>query len=645
MCGIAGKLNFRPEPVSTTEIQGMLDVMRHRGPDGQGIHLDQLVGLGHLRLSIIDLATGAQPLANEDNSVWITFNGEIYNFPELREQLLSQGHQFKTHSDTEVIVHLYEQYGRDCVNHLRGMFAFAIWDSRRKKLFVARDRVGIKPLYYFANEKFLAFASELKGLLALPDLPRDLNEHAIDAFWCFNYLPGELTMFKGVRKLLPGHSLEADLNGNIQTRQYWDLSFAQRPDAVTLDGAAEELSHLLRQTIRQHMIADVPVGFLLSGGMDSSAVLSYAAHETDRPISTFTIGFDDPDVVDERPYARLMAEKCRSQHFETTISASQFWDYLPRLMWHLDEPVCEPPAVALHFISELAKSHVKVLLSGEGGDEAFGGYPNYPNQLALQKLRRLCGPLRGIVGQGAKLFGRVTGKSRWTDYGRMLPLELPDYYWSRVGSPFLREANGSSASYQPEFRARLNGHHQAAFVRDLFARVKGNSHLHQMLYLDSKTWLPDDLLVKADKVTMASSLELRVPLLDHKVLEFAAALPPHLKVNGRETKRVLKTAFSKILPPEIIHRKKVGFPVPYGHWLANDLFKKTEDVLLDANAFSGRFFPRKEIASLLQSHRQTGSRQREVFSLLALEFWHNQFAVGERIPEQSVAIRSTASQI
>ena len=404
----------------------MLAVMRHRGPDGHGVHLDGPAGLGHLRLSIIDLTTGSQPLANEDESVWIVFNGEIYNYQELRAQLISRGHRFKTNSDTEVIVHLYEEHGSECVHNLRGMFAFAIWDARNRKLFLARDRVGIKPLYYFATDKAFAFSSEVKSLLTLSDAPRELSDEAVDAFWCFNSVPGELTMFRGIRKLLPGHWLEVGPGGRVTTRQYWDLKFTPNREIHSLEQAADQLSILLRETIRQHMISDVPVGFLLSGGMDSSAVLSYAADQTDKEIHTFTVGFDDEkEVIDERPYARLMAEKYATRHFETTISSTQFWDYLPRLFWHLDEPLCQPPAVALHYISELARQHVKVLLSGEGGDEAFGGYPNYPNQLMLHQLRRHCGPLRGLVAGGAVTFGRLAGKGRWIDYGRLLPLELP----------------------------------------------------------------------------------------------------------------------------------------------------------------------------------------------------------------------------
>ncbi len=634
MCGIAGKLHFEPcRPVEQPEIEGMLAVMRHRGPDGLGVHLDGPLGLGHLRLSIIDLTTGSQPMANEDETVWIVFNGEIYNFHELRADLLARGHRFRTHSDTEVILHLYEEHGRECVKYLRGMFAFAIWDGRARRLFLARDRVGIKPLYYFANASLLAFASELKALLTLPDAPRELNEAAVDAFWCFNYLPGELTMFKGICKLLPGHWLEASANGRWTTGQYWDLNFAEPRPFPDLQAAADELSSLLRETIRLHMIADVPVGFLLSGGMDSSAVLSYAAAVTSKPISTFTVGFDGEGIVDERPYARLMAEKHGSRHFEASFSADDFWNYLPRLFWHLDEPVCEPPAVALHFISEVARQHVKVLLSGEGGDEAFGGYPNYPNQLTLDRLRRACGPLRHVVGNAVVALGRCLGCRRLAEYGRMLPLELPDYYWSRVGSPFLRD--NTTSGYARGFKNHLNGYDPAGIVRGLYGQVAGRPLLDQMLYLDTKTWLPDDLLVKADKVTMASSLELRVPLLDHKVLEFAASLPTGFKVKGREIKRVLKAAFARVLPPEILNRKKAGFPVPYGRWLAGELWSPARDLLLCGSGFTSQVFERVALEGFLERHRQAGDFQREIFSLLALEFWHRQFF---KLPELQKSI-------
>ncbi len=638
MCGIAGKLNFAADhPVAREEVAVMLGVMRHRGPDGDGIHLDGPCGLGHLRLSIIDLSTGAQPLSNEDGSVWISFNGEIYNYRELRRDLESAGHQFRTQSDTEVIVHLFEEYGSGCVERLQGMFAFAIWDATHRRLFLARDRVGIKPLYYEVGPGAFAFASEIKALLADRELLPEIDPAAIDAFWSFNYLPGEQTMYRRIRKLLPGHWISADIEGRIQIQQYWDLHFRAGEFRGDLADASEQLSALLKQTIRSHMISDVPVGFLLSGGMDSSAVLAYAASETDKEISTFTVGFANGNVPDERPYARLMAERFRTRHFETSFSADDFWNHLPSLLWHLEEPVCEPPAVALHYVSRLARSHVKVLLSGEGGDEAFGGYPNYVHQGRLDRIRRLLGPLRPIAARGAAALGNLLRKPRWTDHARLLPLELPAYYWSRVGSPFFRDPRHGIARYTAGFAAMVDGGDPGEFVRELFSRVEGQPVLNQMLYVDTKTWLPDDLLVKADKVTMANSLELRVPLLDHKVLEFAASLPIAFKVRGGETKRVLRTAFAKVLPREILERKKAGFPIPYARWLANELWSRTRDALTASDSFVGRHFSPPSVLALLEAHRRSGGLQRQVFALVALEMWHSRFGCHRPAVSQAVA--------
>lgn len=639
MCGIAGKLIFdRSGRVTDAEIDGMLGPMRHRGPDGHGIHLDGNVALGHLRLSIIDLSTGAQPLANEDQTVWIAFNGEIYNFEALREKLIARGHSFRTRSDTEVIVHLYEEYGAKCLEHLQGMFAFAIWDRKRSSLLLARDRVGIKPLYYFRSARCLAFASELKSLLTLPEAPRDLDPNAINAFWCLNYLPGSLTMFRGIHKLAPGEFLVADSDGQVATSTYWDLAFSDRGPR-SLDDAATELSTLLRRTVREHMIADVPVGVLLSGGMDSSAVLTYAAQETSKPISTFTIGFAGAGVVDERPYARLMARSVRSHHHEATLSANDFWNYLPSLFWHLDEPVCEPPAVALHFVSKLARQHVKVLLSGEGGDEAFGGYPNYPNQLRLQLARRALGPLAQWLAPPASRLASALSMRKVAAYLHQLPRQARQYYWSRVGSPLRSSPSSpfaSTAQFQPEFRRQVDPGPLEREMLALFDRVEDQPLLNQLLYVDTKTWLPDDLLVKADKVTMANSLELRVPFLDHKVLEFAAGLPVDLKVRGRQTKRVLRAAFQKVLPPEVLQRKKAGFPVPYGRWLAADLWNQTRDLLLHKDSFTRRYFAPSSVAALMDHHRQHGGAERELFSLLALEFWHRAFLAPVSQPTASL---------
>ncbi|HLH52163.1 MAG TPA: asparagine synthase (glutamine-hydrolyzing), partial [Verrucomicrobiae bacterium] len=393
MCGIAGKLVLDPAGrVERSAIEDMLRPINHRGPDGNGVYLDANIGLGHCRLSIIDLSTGDQPMTNEDKTIWIVFNGEIYNFQELRELLVAKGHIFRSRSDTEVIIHLYEEFGEECVTRLRGMFAFAIWDSKRRRLFVARDRVGIKPLYYCQTPQAFYFASELKSIIADPQVKREVHLPAVRRFLSFNYVPGEETLLKGVLKLLPGHWLSIE-HGKMVRRQYWDLRFTRDRWDMPYEAAVEELHALLASTVRDHMIADVPVGVLLSGGVDSSAMLNFAVQGTEKKVKTFTVGFDGDQVVDERPYARLAAERFHSEHFETTISEADFWDFLPSYVWHMEEPVCEPPAVALYYVTKFARKHVKVLLSGEGGDEAFAGYPNYPNMLSLDRLAGALGPL------------------------------------------------------------------------------------------------------------------------------------------------------------------------------------------------------------------------------------------------------------
>lgn len=625
MCGIAGKLVFDPmAQVAESDIHQMLAPLVHRGPDGNGIHLDRNVGLGHCRLSIIDLSGGGQPMANEDRTVWVVFNGEIYNFCELRDRLLARGHTFRSRSDTEVIVHLYEDFGTDCVNELRGMFAFALWDARGRRLFLARDRVGIKPLYYAQSSTGFRFASELKAVIADSGVDRALDPEAVRTFLSFNYLPGEATLFKSVRKLLPGHWLMVE-DGRAMVRQYWDLRFTQERWHQSFEETVEELHSLLKTTVREHTIADVPVGVLLSGGVDSSAVLSFAVEGTDKQVSAFTVGFDGHRVVDERPYARMAAQRFGAEHHEITITESDFWDFLPAYVWHMEEPVCEPPAVALHYVSRLARGYVKVLLSGEGGDEGFAGYPNYPNMMQLERIRSRLGPMARPVGALAALAGRVAGDRRVERYGTALGRTLASQYFSRTSGPTAFFNRPAQTCFAPDFRAATARVSAPAYMKELTDVVGDGPLLNRMLYVDTKTWLPDDLLVKADKITMASSLELRVPLLDHKVLEFAASLPPEFKVRGRETKRVLKAAFGRTLPAEILHRKKAGFPVPYEAWLRAGLQSGVEDILLSERARSRGYFQAGEIGRLLYANARGGAYAKEVFSLLVLELWHRAF--------------------
>jgi asparagine synthase (glutamine-hydrolysing) len=585
MCGICGILKFDSSAsVDPGAIRAMADSIRHRGPDDEGYHIAGPIGLGFRRLSIIDLSTGHQPLSNEDETVWIVFNGEIYNFQELRADLLKRGHIFKTKTDTEVIVHLYEEFGPDCLEKLRGMFGFALWDKRTDTLLLARDRVGIKPLYYALTDKSLIFASEIKAILTNP-VDRQIAPELIDRFLTFLYVPGEETLLKGIRKLAPGHYLLVK-NGQITIRQYWDLQFAESFEEKSAGQAEEELLALLAETVGLHM-----------------------------RISSFTVGFSGERVADERPYARLAAEKFGTDHHEITITPEDFAAFLPGYVWYMEEPVCEPPAIALYYVSKLARKHVAVLLSGEGGDEAFAGYSNYRNLLWLERMKR-GGPLLNAA------------------FRRYIPLmseRFPDYYYSRTSNPHLTTCNGLGTVYSAEFQSAIDRERSVEPLRTLQARMRGKDTLHTMLYIDTKTWLPDDLLIKADKMTMANSIELRVPLLDHKVLEFAASLPPQQKINGRNTKYILKRALSQKIPDQIRNRKKAGFPVPYASWIRRELKGLVRDVLLDSKTCERGYFRKDAVEKLLAENSSGRDFSKEIFSLLCLELWQRTFIEGERV--------------
>jgi asparagine synthase (glutamine-hydrolysing) len=631
MCGICGKLEFdRGANVSGALIRSMLDTIRHRGPDDQGVYLSPQLGLGHARLSIIDLSSGHQPLSNEDGTVWIVFNGEIYNYQELRNQLLAKGHIFKTQTDTEVIVHLYEEFGPQCLEKLRGMFAFALWDEKQKSLFLARDRVGIKPLYYSLSRNSIVFASEIKAILVDPSINRELAPEIIDRFLTFLYLPGKETLLRGIDKLAPGHYLLLR-NGQAEIRQYWDIQFCKPAERPSLKDAENELSNLLAEAVELHMIADVPVGVLLSGGVDSTAVLSCAAERTEKEISTFTVGFSDPGVADERPYARIAAEAYGTQHYEMTITASDFADFLPKYVWHMEEPVCEPPAVALYYVSQLARKYVKVLLSGEGGDEAFAGYDNYRSLVWMERFKQVWPAANRRASQGLSRANSWFHSPRLAKYAPLVNATFPDYYYSRTSTPYRYSGNGIGELYSGDFMKLIDREHTIEPIRKLFSVVKDQAVLDQMLYIDTKTWLTDDLLVKADKMTMANSLELRVPLLDHRLLEFAAALPPHYKLNGFALKYIWKKAMSKRVPERILKRQKAGFPVPYASWLRTHLRDQVHSLLTDRKAVERGYFNKVAVEKLINANNDSGAHSKEVFSLVALELWHRAFLDGERV--------------
>jgi asparagine synthase (glutamine-hydrolysing) len=620
MCGIYGKLNLdSEEPVGEELLAASTDSLHHRGPDGRGLYRWGPVGLGHRRLSIIDLNTGDQPISNEDGNVWVVYNGEIYNFQELRRELEGRGHRFRTTSDTEVIVHLYEDAGPACVERLQGMFAFALWDQRRRRLLLARDRVGIKPLYFINTGRALLFASEIKALLKDPSVRRELNPVAVDRFLTYYYVPGRETLLKGVYKLEPAHYLTAE-DGAVRVARYWDLHFDGKPEAVDFKEAAAALDDLLRRTVKNHLISDVPVGVLLSGGVDSTGVLSYAAEESGQRISTFTVGFSGEQFADERPFARLAAQRFGTEHHEVTFGAREFFDFLPDYARHMEEPVCEPPAVALYYVSRLAREcGVKVLLSGEGGDEAFGGYQTYRNLLILEKVKQVSGPARGLLALGLTL-GSKMGLSRLQRFVPLVGAELEDYYLSRTSDPWRGLVKVKDRLYSPEFKALLGEVQSDEPSRQAFARTNGIDTLSRMLYVDTVTWLPDDLLVKADKMTMATSVELRVPLLDHQVLEFAASIPPGFKVRGWSTKRVLKEVLENKVPAPILRRKKTGFPVPYGRWLR----EPPPDVLRDVGPYGANCLTPQIFSKAALSAWTTGRsgaeppEPRDIFALTTL---------------------------
>jgi asparagine synthase (glutamine-hydrolysing) len=618
MCAICGKVTLENgAPVEPRLIRSMLDAVRYRGPDDEGLFVSAQVGLGHRRLSIIGLDTGHQPLSNEDGTLWITFNGEIYNYQLLRKDLLSKGHRFATDTDTEVIVHLYEEHGADCVLHLRGMFAFAIWDVRDQTLFLARDRVGIKPLYYFENGRILVFGSEIKSILSDPEVRAEIDAPVIDRLLTYFYLPGEETLFRNVRKLQPGCCMLVR-NGRVERRTYWDLRFGGQP--IKMDEAEARLAEILEESVRLHMISDVPVGVLLSGGLDSTAMLSIATEAVGRPLSTFTVGFSADRIEDERRYARLAADKFRSNHHEMTISAGDFQEFLPKYVWHMEEPVCEPPAVALYYVSRLASASVKVLISGEGGDEAFAGYPEYRNVLWLERLKTLIGPCAAPAAACSKFAGRAFRSGRLAMYGSRLDTPLGSYYHSRAAAP----PDPLRAIYSPGFAHQASPERSRDPMRPYLATMDGDA-VNRMLYVDTKSWLPDELLLKADKITMANSVELRVPLLDHKVLEFAASLPGNYKVRGWASKYIAKKILAKRVPKEINRRKKAGFPVPYSSWLRSELAGWAQDVLLDERTMQRGYFDRRAVQRLLSENVRTGVHAKLVFTLVALELWHRTF--------------------
>ena len=622
MCGIAGILNLDEKPFTDeARLRRMGDRMVHRGPDGQGYCMSGPVGLVHRRLSIIDVSSGAQPMFNEDSSIVVVFNGEIYNHLELRSVLESHGHIFKTRSDTEVILHAYEEYGLSFQTRLTGMFAFGIWDMKQRRLVLTRDRIGIKPLYYTVHNGQLLFASEIKALLTERDIPRLIDYDALQAYLRVRYVPAPKTMFRGIYKLLPGHQMVVQ-QGHIHTEQYWDLTFSDEP--LSEQQCLDDLEKLFTEVCQQHLMSDVPFGVFLSGGLDSSAVVASMRRLLKQDPMTFTVGYTGSEEINEFANGRLVSQHVGTDHCEVTLSPKQFSDWIPNLVWHLDEPVGDSACVPLFFLAQQAKQHATVLHSGEGADEIFGGYSIYKKMLLLSRLYSSpLGAIAGLIDRGGNIVS-VGGK--WGRYLRHVALPL-EHRYRGVSSLFL---DGIKADVvNQDLRIATTKH---SFLEDTFQtyyqRAKSTTELNQMLYVDTKAWLPDDLLAKADKMTMATSIELRVPFLDHRMVEFAARLPMALKIKNGETKYLLKKVMEPYLPKAIIYQPKKGFPVPIRQWFQQGLAQTAQELLFNQQSTVSKFINSQVAADMLYAH-QAGHLDAadELWSLVVLEQWCRTFDV------------------
>jgi asparagine synthase (glutamine-hydrolysing) len=622
MCGICGIVLFEAgASVDSERLTRMCDAMDHRGPDGAGLFIDGRVGLGHRRLTIIDLHGGKQPLANEDESIWVTFNGEIYNHLRLRTLLEAEGHQFSCDSDTEVLVHAYEERQSDFLEEIDGMFAFAIYDRAREKVLLARDRLGIKPLYYHMSESGVVFASELKSLLASGMFEPELDIRTVHRFLTFGYLPGRETPLKNVFKVLPGEAIEI-CDGEIIRKKYWDLDFHGSKFAGDFDDATDELKNRFSDSINAHLMSDVPLGVLLSGGLDSSAVLAEASSMSDDPVECFTVGFEGSRVPDERPYAQIAADQFGANLHQITVEPADFFSFLPKYVHWMEELICEPPAISLFALASLASEHVKVVLSGEGGDECFAGYSSYRRELAIERIRDRIGPLGGSLA-GRLIPSFLGPRARRLQNGLRNP--LPSRYLSRTADRSGLFGRLSPKDFTPKFRRECSLSWSTQYLDELWSRTDGLSPLQAMLYIDTATWLPDDLLVKADKMTMANSIELRVPLLDHKLVEFAATLPDDMKIRPGSSKAVFRNMAKTALPNTILNRKKAGFPIPYAEWFRSDLQQDVADLLLAANSRIREILNADAISKIIRSHARGEDRAKEIFCMVILELWMREF--------------------
>jgi asparagine synthase (glutamine-hydrolysing) len=631
MCGIAGQLfHDRSRHVDPEVLRRMTDVLRHRGPDDGGVWTDGAIGLGSRRLAVIDLSPrGHMPMSNEDGSVWIVFNGEIYGFQPLRDELRRKGHVFRSDADTEVILHLYEEEGVELLSHLRGMFAFALWDAKRRLLFAARDRLGKKPLYYAHDAHGFRFGSEPKAILQDPAFVAEVDPVAIHHYLTYGYVPSPFAAFRGMQKLPPAHYLTVQ-DGRLEVRRYWSLPYGPKHTASEAE-LADELLHLLEESVRLRMISDVPLGALLSGGIDSSMIVALMRRLTSGPVRTFSIGFDQP-AYDELAYARQVAERFATEHHELVVKPDAA-AILPRLVWHYNEPYADSSALPSFHVCEMARRSVTVALAGDGGDELFAGYDRYLATALAGRLDFLPLRVRRAVAHGVLAAVPLgSPKSAFYRLGRFVESlgEQPIDRYAAWLSVF--DDASKRALYTPEFAAQTARWDSLQILADSYRRADATDFLEATLDADRQTYLPDDLLVKMDVASMAHSLEVRSPLLDHRVVEFAARLPRRMKLRGLVQKHVVKRVMRGVLPERVLRRKKMGFGVPIDHWLRDELKEMAYDVLLAPSALARGYFRADALRRLLDEHASGRAfHHHRLWSLLMLELWHRMF-IDQRSP-------------
>jgi asparagine synthase (glutamine-hydrolysing) len=630
MCGINGiAYSNRRSRVPAETLVRMRDVLHHRGPDDGGIFVDGNVGLGHRRLSIVDVAHGAQPMKSACSGSVIVYNGEVYNHAEHRQSLVNRGHIFETRCDTETILHLYEAYGRDCVSHLRGMFAFAIWNPRDRELFIARDRLGVKPLYYALDEEGnLFFASEIKALLEVRAVQPAINFNALPDQLANHGTSGDETLFVGVKRLLPGHSMTWK-DGRLDVREFWDLDFEPKHEIQSDADCIEEWSELFRKSVELRLMSDVPLGMFLSGGIDSSAIAATMSKLVDAPIKTFSVAFGEREA-NELEYARLVSEAFGTDHHEVVVTPQQFFHELPNLVWHEDEPIGFLASVPLFFVSKLAQQHVKVVLTGEGADETLAGYGRYSKALRLLEFGRAYEAATPSFVRAAVRGGVAT---------------LPDGINRKLSRTFLtRDADIENLffdnfaifpkSMQQEMfsrgtREQIDDANPYSRQMEWIGRSDARDSLDKLLYVDTKTYL-HELLMKQDQMSMAASIESRVPFLDHKLVEFSARMPREMKLRGRTTKWVLREAMKGILPREILDRPKMGFPVPVGEWLRGEFRHIVDEYVLSARSLARGIFDEQFVRSLVARHNAGENHDQRLWSLINFEIWQRRFIDGEQ---------------